>query len=125
MKATHCSKEDLQEALHTVNIKYEGNVIFNRFDGPKGFTLKMRNNKCKGHNIKKFYHGFDGIYKERNLSYACWHVHGEFFDALFSINPEAIIYSRGEKITIEEGNWIDFNVGSLMYPVDASECCDC
>jgi hypothetical protein len=63
---------------------------------------------------------------------ACWHVHGDFFDALFSINPHAVVWSRGERITKEDGNWKDYaaHIVHVPYPglpesVLASQLCDC
>jgi hypothetical protein len=50
------------------------------------------------------------------LAKASWHAHGYLFDELFLINPNAVIYSNGTKITINEGNWIDKNIGSYYQP---------
>lgn len=110
-----CNIQDLEKALDIINKKYQGNITFNRLDN-KGFTLKCKDSKKPGHR-----RGYSG----RRLISACWHVHGDFFDALFEIKPEAIIISLGEKITRFYGNWQDRNIGSMMYPLYLSEACDC
>jgi hypothetical protein len=52
-------------------------------------------------------------------------VLGYCFDRLFDVNPNAVIYSLGKKITRHEGNWQDRNVGNDFYPKLASEQCEC
>ena len=61
----------------------------------------------------------------RRIAAACWHVHGDFFDALFAICPDAVVMSMGKVITKDGGNWQDWNKGSMMYPKLASACCEC
>jgi hypothetical protein len=60
---------------------------------------------------------------------ACWHVHGDFFDALFKIQPNAVVQvsAGGEtrNITIDGGNWQDMNIGSEVYPLMMSTLCGC
>lgn len=136
MKYRKCTIEDLQRALNTINPKYGDNIAFNRLDS-NGFTLRVKDSKKAGHRLgqPKFL-GFDkGIdyAKRRRLPYACWHVHGDFFDALFTIQPEAEIVSSGSlanplpvnKITKGQGNWQDWNIGSRKYPYYMSEACEC
>jgi hypothetical protein len=110
---------DLEEALSRVNLKYGNNIVWNRKPEPIGrrfrCTLRVISSRGPGHRI-----GFTG----RHLISACWHVHGDFFDALFDINPNIVIVSRGKEIT-RATNWEDYNVGSLLYPMYASEACEC
>jgi hypothetical protein len=47
----------------------------------------------------------------RNLPKASWHAHGNFFDMLFEIAPNAIVVSQSFKITRTEGNWQDIKIG--------------
>jgi hypothetical protein len=47
------------------------------------------------------------------------------FDALFNINPKAVIISMGNKIDINNGNWKDKNIGSKIDPLYFSEACNC
>jgi hypothetical protein len=125
IKAT---QEQLEKALDVVNQKYQGNIQWNNFiKNGKGFnvTLKVKNSKEPGHSRGYYKSPGQGDYSTKRLSSACWHVHGNFFEALFKINPEATIISRGNKITKDFGNWEDFNVGSRMLPQYASEKCDC
>ena len=117
-----CSVEDLEKAMDIVNRKYDNNIEFKRLEPSKKlFTLKCKDSKKPGHRIH--YRMWDDGFK-KGIS-ACWHVHGDFFDALFSINPNAYIVSSGKKITKEYGNWIDRNIGSIMYPIYHSKSCEC
>ena len=128
MKYTHCTMSDLQRALEKVNEKYEGNIAFNRLD-TRGFTLRVTDSKGPGHRLgfppyKGSGMGNDWDKRKRMVS-ACWHVHGDFFDALFEINYNARITSRGKTIDSGQGNWEDFDIGSIMCPYYASEACEC
>jgi len=130
MKAKKVSQQEMEKALEIVNEKYQGNVKWNRFDkngNGFNFTLKVKDFKAPGHRLHIRYDDpfKTCIQKTHRSSHACWHVHGDFFDALFSINPNAVIYSNGNKITKDEGNWQDRNIGSQMFPVYYSESCEC
>jgi hypothetical protein len=96
---------ELNEALAIINKKYEGNISFREITTKNSrrvqFTLRAVSGK-KGARIS---------YSGRNLPCASWHAHGDFFDALFSINPKAVVNSAGKKITINDGNWQDSIVG--------------
>ena len=127
MKARKCTITDLENALIQVNKKYDGNVCFKNIEQKKyyvQFTLKVKDYKGPGHRLHTSYN-FDGLYSQKRSSNACWHVHGDFFDCLFSIAPDAVVSSQGRNITKEEGNWSDWNIGSMMFPVMYSESCEC
>ena len=122
MIARNTHKEELQLALEKINHKYDGNVIWNRSPDQTDkrglvwkFTLRVRNSRGAGASISS---------SGRHSTSACWHVHGDFFDALFEINPNAIVVARGRKITKDFGNWSDYNIGSVMSPFMASEGCE-
>ncbi len=143
MRATHTTREALEKALAAVNKRYAGNIIFNRLDSASGtgtsfnFTLRCKDSKALGH--RRGFPTFQGSgkapggTKRRRLPSACWHVHGYFFDALLAETPEAVIVTSGSlanplpenKITIESGNWQDWDIGSQMNPYMMSEACDC
>lgn len=114
--------EELETALKVVNKKYENNLTWNRSpeQTPNGIAFTLRTIESVGH--------FEGVRistSGRRLPNACWHAHGYFFDALFRINPEATITSRGKKITNDYGNWEASNIGSQMLPMYFSEACLC
>lgn len=125
MRTTHCTQQDLQKALDIINKKYQDNIKFNPdSNGPTRFTLRV-NGKGPGAGYGTgYFMGLDWA-KKRRTGGACWHVHGDFFDALFTVAPDAIVYSRGNRITKDQGNWEDYNVGSMLYPAYASQCCEC
>lgn len=120
MIAKNVSESDLIKALEVVNKKYNNNVKFNRFDiissNRIGFTLKVKDSSGAGAKT-----GFSG----RKTVAACWHIHGDFFEALFDINIDAVVRTANKVITREEGNWQDWNIGSIMEPLYYSEACNC
>ena len=121
MIARNCTMGDMERALDSINDKYQGNVEWKTLT-QKGknidFTLKVRDSHKPGHR-----RGFQG---QRSVA-ACWHVHGDFFDALIKLNPQAEIVSRSVSTVINRfgGNWQDKNIGSMMNPLLFSEACDC
>jgi len=125
MIARKVSNTQMIRALVLVNEKFNNNITWNRFDQHGSFirfTLKCKSSKEAGHSL-----GWSPTKsgRPRRLISCCWHVHGEFFDALFQVCPEAVIMSRGKRITKDGGNWEDFNVGSMIQPSRASEKCQC
>lgn len=131
--------EELEKALKTINRdKYEDNLEFRRIEyvsKSRGggetwrLTLKPKNSRGPGGRISVM--GIvwgEGI---RHVSAVCWHGHGDFFDALLSINPHAVFNVAGNrKIYVNlhaevVGNWEDRNIGSIMYPMYYSEACHC
>jgi hypothetical protein len=108
MKTT-ASNLTLIAALNNVNKTQGYSLSFNRFE-----------------KIGKYYHftlkspskvpGSRTSISGKNLACASWHAHGYLFDEIFKIEPEAIIYTIGKKITSESGNWVDQNLGrGYMY----------
>jgi hypothetical protein len=145
-----CSQKCLEKALAVVNRKYKGNIKFktlaplNQKGNRYTFTLTVNSCAAPGHRLAAFPHErklrlnqldqftlrlkglpwpVEMVYKR--LSAACWHVHGDMFDAIFKLVPETVIMSRGNKITRQCGNWEDYNIGSQAQPVYASEACGC
>lgn len=139
MIAKNTSIPELNKALSIISQHYGNNIRWNREPEymPYGskrirFTLRVKSSKGPGAKISKCQEYFGK--KARRTTAACWHVHGYFFEALISINNNAIIQSSTSqgpiKIYMSEsghivGNWQDWNIGSMMYPVYYSESCDC
>jgi hypothetical protein len=121
MKTT-AKAETLQKALDVVNAKYDGNIEFERFEPncrSVNFTLRVKSSRKPG--ARRSQSG-------RRMAKACWHVHGDLFDAVLVIDPKARIVSRGGPgavITDQGGNWQDCNIGSMMQPMMFSQACDC
>lgn len=117
---TNASSETLRAALARVNEKYAQNITFrdvkqiskNRIQ----FTLRSVNSRASGAGMS---------YSGRRMPTACWHAHGDFFEALFAVDPLAWVRSRGRMINVEHGNWEDRNVGSQIHPLAHSESCGC
>ncbi len=120
MIAKFCTIQDLERALEEVNKLYDNNIEFNHIPEMKGrqvvFTLRVKDSKGKGH----FYSN-----SGRRLISACYHVHGNFFEELFKLKPEANILSMAIKITKDNVWDNDFKVGGLYDYQWASELCDC
>lgn len=123
MKFTNVTQQDLEKALEVVNVKYKGNVEFNNFQ-PQGkrfnCTLRVKNSRGPGARRSQDWNG-----KRRRLISACWHVHGDFFDALWDIAPDMNVFTGGMMYRDRGDNWQDMQVGSIMYPAYMSELCDC
>lgn len=116
----------------------------NRCDDPQSNGRKTR----KAHKCPNRHHRYRkgqstaGVAKsrmgdDRYNAAACWHAHGVFFDGL---NADAVIKSGsmhrdgafgtgGRWLRADEYKWRDgmgdAGVGSMMCPMNASECCDC
>jgi len=120
MIARHCTMNDLDEALSIINKKYAGNIRFYEARPGKVINFRLKVNSSKGLGCARAVSG-------KRTGSGCWHAHGDFFDALLKVNPEAVIRSARveQKIDRSGGNWEDWNIGSNMYPLDASYGCDC
>ena len=127
----YATKGEIFRALDKINEGYKNNIIFNRMDAGRGnywnVRLKTINFNKPGYRVTPELKGWDGRvwHKGHRMRFACWHVYGNFMEALFEINPKAYVYAQGRKITKDQGNWEDYNVGSNMFPFYASEACDC
>lgn len=120
---------ELEQALVEVNKKYDNNIVFREiFNKGKNVsaTLYTKDTQKAGHRV-----GFVRTSRgnRRKLPSACWHVHGDLFDAILKINENVVIKSsfRQEPIIIDKngGNWQDWNIGSNFDPLYFSEACDC
>lgn len=114
MKTTATFAE-LDQALAIINKKYTGNISLYEVAQVSRNRAKFRlksisrlNGSCISHSGK-------------NTNSASWHVHGDFFEALFSIREDIVVFSLGKKITKDNGNWEDRNVGRNFSPLYASE----
>ncbi|MCK5608940.1 hypothetical protein KAR91_44110 [Candidatus Pacearchaeota archaeon] len=129
MIAKNVTRQEMEKALAMVNKKYEDNITWNREPELKGgqyhFTLYTHSVEKPGHRLGWPDYSGQGNGNQRRLRSACWHVHGNFFDALLNINPNAVIKSAHATIDINGGNWQDKNMGSQMYPFYFSEACMC
>lgn len=111
---TNVSKEIVLQAIANVNTKQGYQIEFNRAD----YTGKWFNFTIKS---KSKIPGSRTSHSGRNLAAASWHAHGYLFDEIFNLQSNAVIYSCGEKITINGGNWQDKNIGSQMNPLMFSQ----
>lgn len=122
MNARNVTIEQMERALKAVNRKYKGNVAFETFTPRKnGVDFTLRTYDSKGPGARRSFSG-------RRMPKACWHAHGDFFEAVLKIAPEAVIISRGgpgARIDRNGGNWQDCNIGSQVQPLMFSEACDC
>jgi len=120
MLVKNVTVQDLESALERVNQNFGGNVRF-RSVTPCGknirFTLTVNNSRGPGGRLGHVNN--KGV--QRHIASACWHVHGEFFDAL---PPAAVIVARGKNIRPGDP-WQDDNIGGTYHPLYFSEACDC
>lgn len=132
----HASKQAIETALEVVNRAYDSNVMFNRFDAANAkdnkynVTLRVVSSRGKGARMNHDW--------SRHLVAACWHVHGDFFDALPDGTKVVSHWgSQGKQVTFtvaqsrdsgthyKSGYWQDQQVGSVMQPAMMSELCEC
>ena len=132
MLIKHVTRADLENALAAVNTLFGDNVKFNRCDVANNngdrwnVTLKVESSRGPG--ARRSHTG-------RRMASACWHVYGEFMDALPTgarINAPVVVgYDRWgrEKIAHRDRSpgdeWQDWNIGSIMSPLYYSEACEC
>ena len=128
MIVKNANMDHFHAALAVVNERYAGNIKFKTLE-PKGrrisFTLTVVSSTIGTGKAKVTAPGASIGPNGRRIAAACWHCHGDFFDALFRVCPDAVVMSLGKVITKDGGNWQDWNKGSMMYPKLASECCEC
>lgn len=116
----HVTAEELYQALHEVNKVFDGNICFRKLDqiGHKAYRVALYTHDSHGPGARISFTG-------RHMRYACWHVHGLFFEHLFLINNNVMIRSNGMKIDSPDDNWQDWNAGNLLNPRMMSELCEC
>jgi hypothetical protein len=134
------SRENLESALEMVNLRFANNIAFLKLE-PVGrrfrVRLKAQNSHGPGGRLAVYpikarrspidITGRNGKpLQDRHVgNCCCWHVHGYYFEELFKVQPYAVIVSKGNTITKYAGNWEDYNAGSSIAEVYASECCHC
>lgn len=96
MEIKNVTGEQLSIALQKLNEMYDNNVTWNRYEqvGPQRFniTLKVAESSKKGSRLgRQQYTRKDGTTYRKHLANACWHVYGNFFEILLSLNPEITI----------------------------------
>jgi hypothetical protein len=118
---------EIKRALSILNKKYKGNITLIEMENANlkktafRFRLSVKDSRKPGGRL-----GFMRLKngERKHICSACWHVHGDFWDILFSINPETRVWAH-KWITKEKGNWEDRQIGSMMDPLMYSEACDC
>jgi len=120
MRIKGLTEQQLRDALTETNKMHDYDLIFKREPEGKGnyllFTIRSRISGIRGASIS-----FSG----RNSVSASWHAHGHLFDMIIDRYPDAIIITAKSTITKNGGNWIDYNIGSMMCPMFASDCSIC
>lgn len=119
------SVADVEAALAEVDKVYAGNLRpynLREVRGGVRLQIKVQNSRGAGarYGAPHFQTG-----KQRAMGFACWHVHGTFYDELLGRFPKSSIVSGGNKVNREGGNWHDIQVGSQAYPFAMSEACEC
>lgn len=113
-------EDDILQALREINEMYDDNVDLLKLEpiSKNRFRVRLTVKDSSGRGARIGYTG-------RRVKAACWHVHGDFFNALLSLNPDAVIKTGIRTITSQSGNWRDWNIGSVINPLYFSEACNC
>jgi hypothetical protein len=110
------SVEGLESILNELNTSYKNNLklVFKNSckKGYLSFRIATKNSYEVGSKIS---------YTGRHIPWASWYVYGQFIDAIFQKNPNAIIYTMNKRYNKDSWQWIDYNIGSIMNPYYASE----
>ena len=118
MKTT-ATAQQLHDALKHVNTLFSDNIVFKSGPTQTGnrqqFTLTVKDSSAPGGRLS---------HTGNRVSAACWHVHGRFFEYLFSDGVELII-AGDKRMQSNLDNWQDWNIGSMMQPMYYSEACNC
>ena len=120
------TENEMYQALELINKKYDNNILFK--SGPARKSKNQITATLTVNSTKDGALGYRRGHTGRKIAAACWHVHGDFFDTLIDINPDAVIVTglKGKKIINKDGgNWQDANIGSQVNPMYYSEACDC
>jgi len=117
---TNATIQQLNEALSFVNAKFDNNIRFKGIEqktkNTVSFTLTVIDSKKPGGRI-----GHTG----RHIAAACWHVHGYFFEYLFTNYGNIKVIAGTKKMLSNADNWQDWNIGSNFQPLYYSEACEC
>lgn len=123
MILSNCTKGDIDQALATANWNFNDNIRLNNYKQLSGtglrhrVTLRVIDSHGEGAHLSRSLFGK----KARHTTSACWHVHGCFFDAL----PHGTKISNRGKLFMAGDMWDDFDIGSVIHPIFASESCNC
>jgi len=124
---TNFSREQLEAALAVVNVRYSGNVrLIHGTETSRWRRFTLRVNSSKGPGAKT---NLTSIQGRRSVA-ACWHAHGDLFDALWNLEGGSVgaYYVEAGRVGRMHGrgdNWQDFNIGSQFRPVKFSQSCEC
>lgn len=128
MKIRTSSQDVIYNALAKVNQNYDGNITASvEWKGTQRndkhvYNVKLGVASSKGPGGRR---GFSG----KRVAAACWHVFGDFFDALGEVSPDCEIQVAGlndRKWTLaKDHGWQDRNIGSYYSPLMFSDACDC
>ncbi len=118
---TNVTVDDVRDAIAQINADlYNGNIVPKRLEALSAtrvrVTLTVRDSRAEGSRISD---------SGRRVSAACWHVHGNLYDAILDKVPSAVIRPYGGRIDCNGGNWQDWNAGSEYAPRAMSTLCDC
>lgn len=134
MRLIGVTETGLSLALGAVNVMYGDNVIFGRCDyvGTRRddreewvVTLRTRSSHGPGHGRSVRMWGRGG----KRMATACWHVHGDFLDALASVSRDdaEVVFSLREsrRCRIADHGWRDVWVGNSYAGEMMSDLCEC
>lgn len=127
MRIKGISEQRLRFAVESVSsLQYDGNIVFKREPDKKGnflhFTLTVLDSAGPGG--RRSHTG-------RRVAAACWHAHRDIMQAIFQLEPDALLitaFARYEgqynfRDTFEATGYN--NIGSIAQPLYMRDACTC
>lgn len=112
---TNATEQQLVKAIYNVNYKHGYHLWINKISQLSKNRITFTIRAITGNPGARY------TATGRRSNYASWHAHGYLYDELFETDSNIYVIANGKKITKFGGNWQDYNVGSVMYPIDFSE----
>lgn len=127
MLVRNTNMREIKRALSILNKKYKGNITLiemknaNKKKTAFRFRLWCKDSHKPGARLSQ---SRSSLGNRKHFPAVCWHGHGDFWDILFALNPNAKVWAH-KWITKDKGNWEDRNIGSMFDPLLYSEACEC
>lgn len=126
---TTLTPEQIREVAQSVGVTLFAEPVKN--GRAWNFRLALNTAERRNRNAKYQRTSSSGWHEGRRVNAVCWHGHRDFMRAVFAIDPNtrfktALADWRGQQDFEDRFAQTAYNnVGSMMYPMFAKDCCTC